>query len=401
MQVQRGLSASKLALPAVGGTINILTIGIDSKASLKFKQDFASGNYLRSELTLNTGKLKGDWGLVFNGTYKQGDGIVESNFTKGFSYYLKVEKIFKNNRLSFSAVGAPQEHGQRKYKNEISLYSRKLAERAGVPDSVSNGIPEMGIRYSEFWGTYENYDVVGNGVANNPLNPNLLTYVDSTVTRNGSIIKQNEQINYFYKPMFSIRDFWSINDDLVWVNTLYASYGWGGGTGLNSRSSAGYDENQQVQFQNVYFGNRINPSLQGEDDLFLSVDPKYSNTEFKGNNYLRSSVNNHNWYGLLSRISYKFKSQFTFNGGIDLRTYKGVHYREIYDLMGGDYVLENSNQNETGLFMKRQGDKVAYYDESLIRWAGFFGQLEYTNGIVSAFCRSSLQYDESIFPIQI
>ena len=107
MQVQRGLSASRLALPSVGGTINILTTGIDSKKSLRFKQDFASGNYTRSELTLNSGKLKGDWGIVFNGTYKRGNGIVDANFTEGFSYYVKIEKFFKSHRLSLSAMGAP------------------------------------------------------------------------------------------------------------------------------------------------------------------------------------------------------------------------------------------------------------------------------------------------------
>ena len=34
LQVQRGLSASKIAVPAVGGTINVLTKGFDDKRSV-------------------------------------------------------------------------------------------------------------------------------------------------------------------------------------------------------------------------------------------------------------------------------------------------------------------------------------------------------------------------------
>ncbi|HMC97064.1 MAG TPA: TonB-dependent receptor, partial [Flavobacteriales bacterium] len=39
IQVQRGLGASKIAIPSVGGTINILTKGIDQKRSLIIKQE--------------------------------------------------------------------------------------------------------------------------------------------------------------------------------------------------------------------------------------------------------------------------------------------------------------------------------------------------------------------------
>lgn len=385
MQVQRGLSASKLALPSVGGTINVISIGIDAKPEIKFNQDFASGNFTRSQLLINTGKLKGDWGLVFVGSYRRGDGIVDQLYTEGYSYFLKAEKYFGNHRLSFTAAGAPQKHAQRKFKSEIPLFSTELAEQTGIADSVINEIPEMGILYNEFWGDYQSYDVIGNGVANNPLNPNILTYVDSTVTNQGSIQKQNIAENYYFKPIFSLRDFWQVNDKLVWVNTLYASYGWGGGTGLNSNSSVPYTANQQRDLQSVYFGNRINTTDQGYDDTFSTIDTNYSFTEYKGSNYIRSSVNNHNWYGALSQITYKLDPRFTFSGGIDLRAYKGIHYREIYDLMGADYILENSDANQKGLEMKTVGDKVFYYDEALVRWAGFFTQLEYTNGILSAF----------------
>ena len=32
--------------------------------------------------------------------------------------------------------------------------------------------------------------------------------------------------------------------------------------------------------------------------------------------------------------------EISISGGLDLRTYKGEHYREIYDLLGGDYAID-------------------------------------------------------------
>ena len=33
----------------------------------------------------------------------------------------------------------------------------------------------------------------------------------------------------------------------------------------------------------------------------------------------------------------------TLSGGLDMRYYRGEHYREVYDLLGGDYALDGAN----------------------------------------------------------
>ena len=63
----------------------------------------------------------------------------------------------------------------------------------------------------------------------------------------------------------------------------------------------------------------------------------------KSSTYLGSSINNHFWYGLLSTMNYQLNENIEISGGLDLRSYKGEHYREIYDLLGGDYVIDESN----------------------------------------------------------
>ena len=92
MQVQRGLGASKLSIPSVGGTINILTQGIDAKKGLKVRQEFGNNGYLRTTLGMTTGRMDSGWGVSLAGSYKQGDGWVDGNFTKGYFYYLRVDK---------------------------------------------------------------------------------------------------------------------------------------------------------------------------------------------------------------------------------------------------------------------------------------------------------------------
>ncbi len=47
-QVQRGLGASKLAIPSVGGTINIATKGIENKKGITLKQEVGNDGFLQN-----------------------------------------------------------------------------------------------------------------------------------------------------------------------------------------------------------------------------------------------------------------------------------------------------------------------------------------------------------------
>ena len=113
MQVQRGLGASKLAIPSVGGTINILTKGIDAKRGGSVKQEYGNNGYLRTTFGLTTGRMNNGWGISLAGSYKQGNGWVDGTFTKGYFYYLRLDKQIGKHLISFSGFGAPQEHGGR------------------------------------------------------------------------------------------------------------------------------------------------------------------------------------------------------------------------------------------------------------------------------------------------
>lgn len=357
IQVQRGLGASKLALPSIGGTMNIITAGISQERKIKIKQEVGSNGYLRSSIGYTSGQLKGGWGITAAGSYKRGNGWVDRTFTEGWFYYVKVDKKFGKNIISFTAMGAPQEHGQRRYKKPIATYDSVYAREQGVTKApseyfASNYIDPVkmvnkGLRYNSDWGKYTD--------------------------ASGTEITLNDKKNYYFKPLYTLRHFWAASDKFYLSNIAYLSMGNGGGTSLKKSVQPRYITDEgQINLQDYY------------DINIANFDPAHPD-EPKSYQYLRSNVNNHNWVGLLSTFNYKINGEFTLSGGVDLRRYVGTHYEEVYNLLGGAYTLDSRNANRDPNSQLRKGDKLNYHNDAIVEWAGLFTQLEYKKGNFSTF----------------
>lgn len=369
IQVQRGLGASKLALPSIGGTMNIITAGITQQRKFSFKQEVGNHGYLRTSVGYTSGQLKHGWGVTVAGSYKRGNGWVDRTFTKGWFYYIKIDKKFgKKNLLSFTAMGAPQQHGQRRYKKPIATYDSDYAAELGVNERPSKyfnslyidtvSMVDKGLQYNSDWGKYK--------------------------TVSGEEITLNDKKNYYFKPLYTLRHFYSANDKFYLSNILYLSMGNGGGTSLKKSVTTnpppGYiTDDGQINLQKYY------------DINVNNFDPLYPD-EPKAYQYLRSNINDHNWIGLLSTFNYKIINELTLSGGIDLRRYVGTHYEEVYNLLGGSYTMDSYNSNRDPFKQLRIGDKINYYNDAIMEWAGFFVQLEYKTGTFSAFLNLTAAY---------
>ena len=125
-----------------------------------------------------------------------------------------------------------------------------------------------------------------------------------------------------------------------------------------------------ITFQNYYNGNVPDPIL----------NPKGQSTKI-----IRNSVNNHAWYGLLSTFTWEMNEEWTISGGIDGRTYRGEHYGEVRDLLGGNFVWNNDNANRYLFDPLYEGDKVYYNNDAKVRWGGIFGQAEWKREAWSVF----------------
>lgn len=397
MQVQRGLGASKLALPAIGGTINIITKGFDNKREGKFTQELDQNLKMRSTLGYNTGDLGKGWSMTLATSFKQGSTWVEETNTKGWFYYYKIDKKWNNHITSFSVMGAPQEHDQRSYKVPLMTHSDKMAKDLDAhldtvydalgAHAVKDIIPmDMGAAYNQHWGKLRRIADKWNA--------------DSTariVNPNASEEVFNEKVNYYHKPQFSLRDSWTINEKLSLSNIAYLSLGNGGGKGVDLGATSSIkkefiitDPNNpnygQIDMQTQYDLNSgqhmgdFGPTI----PIVSSFDPKL----YQASAYQKAAVNNHFWYGLLTTANYKINPQATFSGGIDLRSYKGTHYTEVMDLLGADYMVDDDrpdfNSNPKAA-IKKVGDKISFHDEGNLKWGGLFAQLEYISGKFSTF----------------
>ena len=170
-------------------------------------------------------------------------------------------------------MGAPQKHGQRSYKSDIATYDTSFARSLGDTTDFTNRIVNKGIDYNKHWG-YINRWKIDN--------------VGDTINKMEIF---NTKQNYYNKPQFSLRHFWTIHPNLYLSNIFYASIGKGGGTGLSGNTN-NYDLEGQYNLQDAYNSNVTNINQ------FYFVD------ETESNNYIRSSINNHYWYGGLSTINY-------------------------------------------------------------------------------------------------
>jgi len=363
IQVQRGLGASKIAIPSVGGTMNILTKGTGNKAGGTIKQSVGSYGKMRTSVGYNSGKLDNGWGYTLASSYKKGNGYVDETWSEGFFYYAKIQKELGNHIVSFSAMGAPQKHGQRTYKSDIATYWNK-AQQMYKADSINGNFKGMdyyfkeAIRYNQHWGNLDRWIIDNNG----------------DTIHNKEIL--NTRQNYYHKPQLSVRDFWTVNDKLYISNIIYASIGKGGGTSPENIGNI----NGQVDLQTAYNSNLG----------IFSIDPIYSDTEHKAQNYIKSSINNHFWYGGLSTLNYQASEEISISGGLDMRYYKGQHYREVYDLLGGDYTIYDKAKFQVNdSKIKRRGDIIGYNNDAIVKWSGVFSQAEYSNGMLSAFLNIS------------
>lgn len=427
MQVQKGMTSSRLAIPAIGGTINFITKSISNEPSVVLKQDYGTFNTQRTSLSYNSGRLKNGWGIAAAGSFRKTDGYADEQFKEEYFYFLKVQKELGKHILSFTGMGSPVKYGIRQDKQKIAVYDKEYA--AGLFDGSddlyrrlsaynvannkgreSNNYDERDALAAEYGWIIrdENGDPVldddGNFIVDKDIYFDIAAdrdFIDTAGVEskgyrynnhwgylNGGVL--NEREREYHKPVFSLRDFWAVSDKLYWSNVLYYSYGKGGGTSrVPSLGFGDYDDNLQVDFNDDYRNNTVGGIF--GPPIFPDISPN----ELKSGVILNKSFDNHSWWGWLSTVDYTINENFKFAGGLDFRTYKSEQYLEVHNLLGGDYFVPSNedlpedrpNTPQGKIF--RQGDKYNYYNDNLMRWGAFFTELKYNKNQWRAFINIS------------
>jgi hypothetical protein len=397
MQIQRGLGPTKLAVASIGGTMNITTRGIDSKMGGYVKQDFGNNLWLKTSVGFTTGRLKNGWALTLNGTYRRGDGWVDATDSRAFSYFVKVQKAVGKHLFTFTANGAPQWHGQRNGMRPIWLYDttyfRKLQERAIDKPNVEEGqtLPQPVETYLQpFRRPYSNYGPRYNenwGIRYATGNP------EKIITT----------VNYYHKPLMSLSHSWEKSDKFSLNTTAYLSFGSGGGTNFTGNT-------RRIDSTYWYVASPTDGQLVFDQELYDKYAPYRGQLDldftYRGNRQifdltlvndtsqkkqtagmLRTSINEHTWFGAITTAVWKPTNMHTLTYGADVRGYYGNRRREVYDLLGADYHVFNQDRSGYlgGNTVRRKGDLIDYLYKSQLYWTGLFAQYELRTDKLSAF----------------
>ncbi len=321
MQVQRGLGASKVAVPSIGGTINVITKTADVEAGGNVITSIANDGYEKFGLTYSTGLSEKGFAATVSVAKTEGNGYVDGTEFSGVSYFVNLTKEINDaHTLAFTAFGSKQRHGQRQNRQLIQTFEKS----------------ERGRKFNADWGY-----------------------------KNGQVTFQED--NFYNKPQMSLNHYWNLNDHTSISTVAYASFGSGGGGGFAGAYKFGYDADGVGEYRD---------GLYGPINFDKIVDENIAAGANGSETILRASRNDHNWYGVLSTLKTNLSDDLVLLTGIDYRNYKGIHFTELTDLLGGQYYLDNSDENNPNAAVK-VGDKYSYFNDGLVGWLGAFGQLEY------------------------
>ena len=202
MQIQRGLGASKLAIPAVGGTINILTNAAEFKKGGNVSSSIGNDGYTKYVASLSSGLSEKGFAATMQLTYNKGNGYIQGTDFKAYSYFLSsTYNINKKHRVSATIIGAPQVHNRRSIHNfydSVSLATFRCPENDSLDDL------SKGIKFNPGWGML-----------------------------NGEVFSWKK--NFYHKPKAFINHYWNFSEYTKLKTAAYFYLGKGCGKSARGR----------------------------------------------------------------------------------------------------------------------------------------------------------------------
>ena len=387
IQIQRGLGASKLAVPSVGGTVSIFTKSAEKAQGGSFAQMFGNNGYNKTTAAYNTGVNDKGWSSSYLISRWSGNGYINNTSGAGTTYFFAVGYTPEGSNHSFnlSVLGAAQWHHQR-----------------DVWVSIRD---------------YQNFGDVG---------------IDRTWNTNGGTLNGEEfsmRRNFYNKPLATFNWDYEVADNIDLNTSFYASAGRGGGTGPrgnNFRNSTTdilpfrkdltehYAENGRgtrnadgsINFDAIVSSNQSVGAYSGDISRYggLSIGSNGFRDDGVSREILvrRASMNSHDWVGAISNLNIQ-SGKMKYSLGVDLRSYTGYHYRVLNNLMGLDGYYSTGNKNSAGQIVEstieaspfqstglKNGTKIDYFNIGYVGWQGVNGLVEYGGEKITAVLQAGL-----------
>lgn len=388
IQIQRGLGASRLAVPSVGGTVSIFTKAAELQPGGSIAQTAGNDEYYKTSVTYNTGKNDKGWASSILLSRWSGDGYVDNTAGEGWTYFFAVGYApnGSNHAFNLSLLGAGQWHHQR-----------------------------------DAWVSIRDYQNFGD------------EGIDPRWNTNGGLLdgkEYNIRRNFYNKPLVTFNWDWQISSNVSLATSLYGSAGRGGGTGPRGNNFRNGDidmypfrtdltehylengrgtrlPNGQIDFDAVVNTNRATTlpysgPISAYEGLLIGSNGFRDDNVNRAVMIRRASMNSHDWVGAISSLDIT-SERWRYSIGVDLRSYKGYHYRALNDLLGLDGYYSTGDRNTNGKIVETRikanpfsdtgisGPKIDYFNIGYVGWQGVNGLVEYNdNSQVTAVLQAGI-----------
>ena len=279
IQTQRGLGATIVSTPSIGGTISITTRTIDVEKGGSIWYGMGNDGMNQIGFKLSTGLMKNGWAITVLGARKWADGYIQGTAYSGYNWFFNVSKrINEKHEISLTGMGAPQTHDQRD-----NLYGGLTVEGwQGVRNYMGDESP---YRYNPTYG----------------------------FRKNGQSYNSNH--NFYHKPQIALNHIWQIDNSSSLSTSFYLSVTSGGGRSGLGRTVVNPDGSKTSYSSSWYGANNGNLNMQfrtpeGYYD-YAAIEEMNANSTTGSNMVIAKQLNNHETYGLIS--SYKKAIDFKKN----------------------------------------------------------------------------------------
>ncbi|HNX85305.1 MAG TPA: carboxypeptidase-like regulatory domain-containing protein [Bacteroidales bacterium] len=369
-EVYYGLNPENFSFSSIGGSTYINTRASQYRKQLKVSYALTNRTYTnRLMVTYSSGQLPHGWAITVSGSRRWAEqSYIKGTFYDAWSYFASLEKKFgKNHSLNLTVYGAPTQRGQQ-----------------------SATVQEV-------------YDLTGT----NYYNPNW-------GYQNGE--KRNAKVKNFHEPVFLLNHFWDISEKIKLSTAVGYTFGKDKWSALNWYNAAdprpdyyrylpSYQTDPVIrqlitqQWQNESTVNQIDwnklyqinylSNLEGKQSRYIIENNVTQTDQFYFNSHVNADINDH----------------VTVSGGLNFRLYKAGHYKEMSDLLGGNYwvdidqfaerdfpgdstIVQNDLNNPNRVI--KVGDKFGYNYDAHINTLNLWAQGQFTYNKFDFYVAGSL-----------
>jgi len=300
-----GMQTSGFTYSQAGGAVNFNTDAGSYNPGGKIGVAYTNRNYkLKGSALYSTGMMRNGWAVTGALAYRWADeGFIAGTFYNSFGASLAVEKMFNpKNSLSLIVAAAPTQRGQ----------------QSAAPGEIQD---LLGHYYNSYWGY-----------------------------QNGK--KRNSRIITSCEPIAVLTHTWKIDNNTKLKTGLGFKYTNYGSTALNRTNAfdprPDYYKNlpnfQALQYPNspewvdYYRQQWLNDPTVSQIDWDNLYRSNRNNTKDGSVYFLENRHNDQMNFTLNSTLNTKLSEKVSLAAGIEARTTKGMHYKTIDDLLGGEYV---------------------------------------------------------------